>query len=149
MTDKRKDEMPELKAFRPLPDIRKDEAVTLDYDDVQRINNTFVNYVRMLQENYQTVSPPVPNDVAEACKRLERHNKWRRGEEGYEKMCNPRQLGKDIETLIRAASTPDAGLVEALKTISKDSDLNEWTNEFEPSRAAKIAREALAKLEGK
>lgn len=52
--------------------------------------------------------------------------------------------------VVEYTRTPSPALklaVEALETISKDRDLNEWTNEFEPSSGAKIAREALAKLE--
>jgi hypothetical protein len=37
-----------LKAFRPLPPIAKDETLLLSYDDVIRINNTFIEYVRLL-----------------------------------------------------------------------------------------------------
>lgn len=40
-----------LKAFKPLPPIRKDETLTLDYDDVERINSTFVSYVERLEDN--------------------------------------------------------------------------------------------------
>ena len=59
--------------------------------------------------------------VKEACERLTRHNKWRRGEDGYDEMCNPTQLGKDIEMVIKAAQSAEM-LAGALKDVISQSD---------------------------
>lgn len=51
MTDRKN-----LKAFRPLHPIRKDEMTQLDYHDVKKINDTFVKYVGMLEESQHDIS---------------------------------------------------------------------------------------------
>lgn len=45
--------MSDLKAFRPIPPIKRGETVLLDYDDVKRINATFEEYVRKLNRTDQ------------------------------------------------------------------------------------------------
>lgn len=57
-----------LKAFRPLPPLRADEITTLDSADVKRINDTFVNYVGML-DNLQKradLANDLINEIVEA-----------------------------------------------------------------------------------
>ncbi len=59
-----------------------------------------------------------------------------------------------VRDLLQSALTPQIDesvvsiLKQALEEISKHSDLNEWNLEFEPTRSALVAREALSKLRG-
>lgn len=39
-----------ISAFKPLPNIRKDMEVSIDYWSAKRINDSFVSYVRMLEQ---------------------------------------------------------------------------------------------------
>lgn len=46
---------------------------------------------------------PADSEVDAAAERLQKHNEWRRGAET--EMCSPKQLGEDIELIIRAAAS--------------------------------------------
>ena len=137
MTTQRKDEMPETvylcRDSRGKPMLLQDGFVSMD----------------MCAYHRTEISPPVPDDVADIWREMPDINVFVNKDPTAALGVWAFRHYQTLQSVIRAASTPDAGLVEALKTISKDTDLNEWTNEFEPSRAAKIARKALAKLEEK
>ncbi len=129
MTDKRKDEMPEVvwvDGNAPDPDIQK----IIGKYWVSEVDNGTQKYVRA------DLTPKIEDaEVREAIKRVE-----------YS-LANEITFGLgDILTLIRAASAPDAGLVRLANNVLLSWDRGDITAK---GTALLELKEALAKLEVK